>query len=141
MVVALPIGAWVSSLVFDIIARVSSDEVVFSRGAYWLIGIGVIGAALAAIFGLMDFLTIPKGTRAASTATAHMMLNTVVLVLFIVSYFLRRSDGGETAEVTPFVLSIIGLAILSVSGWLGGRMAYRYGIRVADERTQAQAFH
>jgi uncharacterized membrane protein len=51
-----------------------------------------------------------------------------------------ESDSEETAEVTPFVLSIVGLALLSVSGWLGGRMAYHYGIRVADEQTQAQAF-
>jgi uncharacterized membrane protein len=69
-----------------------------------------------------------------------MTLNVVVLVLFIVSYLLRRSDGGETAETTPFILSIIALVLLAVSGWLGGRMAYRYGVRVADERTQAQAY-
>jgi uncharacterized membrane protein len=113
------------------------DQVVFSRGAYWLIG---VGAVVAAVFGLMDFLTIPKGTTAASTAITHMLINVAVLVLFIVSYALRRSDGGQTAEVTPFVLSIVGLALLGVSGWLGGQLAYRYGVRVADEHTQAQAY-
>jgi uncharacterized membrane protein len=140
LLVTLPIGAWVSSLIFDIVARAGNDETVFSRGAYWLIGIGIIGAAVAAVFGLMDLLTIPQGTMAKRTALTHMTLNVVVLVLFIVSYLLRRSDGGETAETTPFILSIIALVLLAVSGWLGGRMAYRYGVRVADERTQAQAY-
>jgi uncharacterized membrane protein len=140
LLVTLPIGAWVCSLIFDIVARAGNDETVFSRGAYWLIGIGIIGAAVAAVFGLMDLLTIPQGTTAKRTALAHMTLNVVVLALFIVSYLLRRSDGGEKAETTPFILSIIALVLLAVSGWLGGRMAYRYGVRVADERTQAQAY-
>jgi uncharacterized membrane protein len=140
LLVTLPIGAWVCSLIFDIVARAGNDETVFSRGAYWLIGIGIIGAAVAAVFGLMDLLTIPQGTMAKRTALTHMTLNVIVLVLFIVSYLLRRSDGGETAETTPFILSIIALVLLAVSGWLGGRMAYRYGVRVADERTQAQAY-
>jgi uncharacterized membrane protein len=140
LLVTLPIGAWVSSLIFDIVARIGDDETVFSRGAYWLIGIGIVGAAVAAIFGLMDLLTIPRGTRAARTALTHMGLNVVVLVLFIVSYVLRRADDGETAETTPFVISILALLLLSVSGWLGGKMAYRYGVRVADQQTQAQAY-
>jgi uncharacterized membrane protein len=140
LLVTLPIGAWVCSLIFDIVARAGDDETVFSRGAYWLIGIGIIGAAVAAAFGLMDLLTIPQRTTAKRTALTHMALNVVVLVLFIVSYLLRRSDGGETADTTPFILSIIALALLAVSGWLGGKMAYRYGVRVADERTQAQAY-
>jgi uncharacterized membrane protein len=140
LLVTLPIGAWVSSLIFDIVARAGNDETVFSRGAYWLIGIGIIGAAVAAIFGLMDLLTIPGGTVAKRTALTHMTLNVIVLVLFIISYLLRRSDDGETAETTPFVLSIIALVLLAASGWLGGKMAYRYGVRVADERTQAQGY-
>lgn len=140
LLVTLPIGAWVCSLIFDIVARAGNDETVFSRGAYWLIGIGIIGAAVAALFGLMDLLTIPGGTVAKRTALAHMTLNVVVLVLFIISYLLRRSNDGETAEATPFVLSIIALVLLAASGWLGGRMAYRYGVRVADERTQAQGY-
>jgi uncharacterized membrane protein len=140
LLVTLPIGAWVCSLIFDIVARAGHSEASFSRGAYWLIGIGIIGAVVAAVFGLMDLLTIPQGTTAKRTALTHMALNVVVLVLFIVSYLLRRSDGPARPETTPFILSIIAIVLLAVSGWLGGRMAYRYGVRVADERTQAQAY-
>jgi uncharacterized membrane protein len=38
------------------------------------------------------------------------------------------------------VLSAVTLALLAAAGWLGGRLAYRYGVRVADEATQATAF-
>jgi uncharacterized membrane protein len=68
VLVTVPIGAWVASVVFDVVALVSEDdEAVFAEGAYWLIGIGIIGAVLAAIFGLMDLLAIPRGTAAFRT--------------------------------------------------------------------------
>ena len=43
-------------------------------------------------------------------------------------------------SVTGFVLSIVGLALLGISGWLGGKLAYHYGVQVADEETQHQGF-
>src|SRR5437764_12633302 len=76
ILVTIPIGAWVASVVFDIAAKVNAHG---SRSlvdaAYWLIGLGVVGALLAAIFGLMDLLTIPRGTTAFRAALTHMGLN------------------------------------------------------------------
>src|SRR5215211_7773807 len=72
ILVTIPIGAWVSSLVFDIATRANSDG---SRSlvdaSYWLIGIGLLGALLAAVFGLLDLFTIPRGTRAFSFGLVH----------------------------------------------------------------------
>jgi uncharacterized membrane protein len=137
--VTIPIGAWVASLVFDIAAHASDEEGAFAAGAYWLIGIGVIGAVLAAIFGLLDLLAIPRGTKAFTTGLTHMALNLTVVVLYVVNFLIRRSDGYEDAAgAAPLILSIVALVLLSASGWLGGKLAYRYGVRVADERTQAE---
>ena len=46
------------------------------------------------------------------------------------------------ADVTvpAFVVSAVAYALLGVSGWLGGKLAYHYGVRVADEGTQASGF-
>jgi len=38
------------------------------------------------------------------------------------------------------VVSVLSLLTLSVSGWLGGKLSYRYGVRVANEAKQAEAF-
>lgn len=60
MLVTIPIGAWVASVVFDIASRVNSHGAPsLVDASYWLIGIGIVGALLAAVFGLMDLLTIP----------------------------------------------------------------------------------
>src|SRR5687768_18308164 len=71
ILVTVPIGAWVASLVFDLISMGSDRPETFAEGAFWLIVIGIVGAVLAAIFGVLDLLTIPSRTRAASTAITH----------------------------------------------------------------------
>src|SRR5688572_25106017 len=73
--VALPIGAWISSLVFDIGSRVADDGDFLVPGSRWLIAIGILGALLAAVFGFLDLLAIPRRTRAFGTALLHMTLN------------------------------------------------------------------
>lgn len=141
VLVTIPIGAWVASVVFDIIALASSArEGVFAEGAYWLIGIGIIGAVLAAAFGLMDLLAIPRGTKAFRTGLTHMALNLTVVVLFVIGFAVRAGQGHNEASVTGFVLSLIAVALLGASGSLGGQLAYHYGVRVASEETQKEGF-
>ncbi|HWD83672.1 MAG TPA: DUF2231 domain-containing protein [Kribbella sp.] len=141
VMVTVPIGAWVASVVFDIVALAgNADAAAFREGAYWLIAIGVVGAVLAAFFGILDLLTIPPGTKAFRTAVTHMSINLVVVVLFVVNFALRASQGYERRNVVAFVLSVIGVALLGASGWLGGKLAYRYGVRVASEETQSEGF-
>ena len=141
ILVTVPIGAWVASLVFDIASRVSDDDAeMFAEGAYWLIALGILGALAAAIFGLMDLLTIPRGTAAFKTGLMHMALNLGVVVVFLVNFLVRKSDGYESVKPLHLTLTIVALALLGASGWLGGKLAYRYGVRVADETTQAEGF-
>ncbi|HEU4807374.1 MAG TPA: DUF2231 domain-containing protein [Homoserinimonas sp.] len=140
ILVTIPIGTWVASLIFDIIAGTSEDPTVFVTGAQALIAIGIIGGLLAAIFGLLDFVMIAAGTQAKKTAVTHMALNLGVVALFIINYFVRVGAEHDEVNVLGIVLSVIGLALLGMSGWLGGKLAYRYGVRVADEQTQAEGF-
>lgn len=141
VMVTVPIGAWLASVVFDIVALTGPEqESAFVTGAYWLIGIGIVGAVLAALFGLMDLLAIPRGTKAFRTALTHMTLNLVVVVLFVINFAIRVGQDSDYASVGLFILSLIAVALLGLSGWLGGKLAYRYGVRVADENTQAEGF-
>jgi uncharacterized membrane protein len=143
ILVTVPIGAWVCSLIFDIATRIDDNGApALVEASYWLIGIGVIAALVAAVFGLMDLLTIPRRTRAFATGLTHMLLNVTTVGLFIVNFFWRRDDYDELAKVKAgqLILSAVAIALLAVSGWLGGRLAYRYGVRVADEARQADGY-
>lgn len=140
VLVTVPIGAWVASLVFDVIAAVGDEPAVFAEGAYWLIGIGILGALAAAVVGLLDLSVIPRGTKAFRTGLLHMTLNLAVVALYAVNFAVRAAQGYDDVSVLGIVLSVVALALLGASGWLGGMLAYHYGVRVADEATQAEGF-
>lgn len=140
ILVTIPIGTWSASLVFDIIGFFAEDPTPYVVGARVLILIGIIGAVLAAVFGFLDYLTLARGTAARRTATIHLVLNLSVTVLFLINLIVRWSAADDQVSIVGFVLTLIGLAALGPSGWLGGKLAFRYGVRVADESTQAEGF-
>lgn len=139
--VAVPVGAWVTSLVFDIASHIVDDPGFLVRGAVWLVAIGILGALAAASAGFLDLFAIPTGTPAFRLGLTHMSLNLTVLVGYAVDLWWRLSvtaTGG--VPLGPLALGATSLAVLTVSAYLGGKLAYRYGIRVADEATQAEGF-
>jgi len=137
LLITIPIGAWTASIVFDILAATTDQPQTFAVGAAWLILIGLVGAAFAIVTGLLDYSVLTPGTKARATATAHMVLNGLVSVLFIASAVVRFNDLEPGGGFNPgLLLSIVALALLAVSGFLGGELAYRFGVRVADETTQ-----
>lgn len=145
ILVTVPIGAWVVSFVFDVASRVAPDPVTFARGSYWLIGVGLLGAAAAALVGFLDLFVIPAGTRAFRVALIHMALNLTVTAAYLANFVLRSNARDVDAAAdgvagSLIVLSAVSLTVLAVAGWLGGMLAFRYGVRVADEATQAAGF-
>jgi uncharacterized membrane protein len=142
ILVTVPIGAWVCGLVFDIASRVVDDPGFLTKGSAWLLAIGVIGAVLAAMVGLLDLFAIPSGTRAFRVGLTHMGLNLLVTAAYAANFFWRLADYDQPGSVAvgQVVLSALSLAVLAGSGYLGGKLAYHYGVRVADEATQAEGY-
>jgi uncharacterized membrane protein len=142
MLVTVPIGAWVCSFVFDVASYAVDQPGFLASGSTWLIAIGVVGALAAAMVGFLDLTAIPTGTRAFRTGLVHMTLNLAVTAAFVANFFWRQagSDQAVPAGPGPLLLSALSLAALAVSGYLGGKLAYRYGVRVADEAVQAEGF-
>ncbi|MFC9788146.1 DUF2231 domain-containing protein [Rhodococcus sp. NPDC127528] len=142
ILVTLPIGAWVASLVFDIASRIVERPSFLTQGSVWLIAIGVLGALAAAMVGFLDLFAIPTGTPAFRTGLVHMALNLAVTAAFAVNFLWRHSVYGQqqAVGVGQLALSVVSVIALAVSGYLGGRLAFRYGVRVVDEATQAEGF-
>lgn len=142
MLVTVPIGAWVASLVFDLASHTAGDPAFLARGSMWLIALGVIGALAAATVGFLDLCAIPAGTRASRTALVHMTLNLLVTAAYVGGFLWRHAGGGPTGSVPMGMLALSAgsIAVLAAAGRLGGKLAYHYGVRVADENTQAEGF-
>jgi uncharacterized membrane protein len=130
MLIVFPLGLLATSLIFDIIHWITGNGF-FSVVAFWMITAGVIGALLAAIFGLIDWLTIPSGTRAKQIGLWHGVGNVVVVLLFIVSWLIRL-NAQANPSVIAYILSIVGVLLALVTGWLGGELVDRLGVGVDE---------
>jgi uncharacterized membrane protein len=131
MLVPLPIGLFVFSFVCDLIYMWGSSDPVWSTVALYTMGGGIVGALLAAVFGLIDLLSFPP-SKAKSIGIWHMVINLTVVALFLVSLWLRI--GGPAGYSLPVFLSFIGIVLLGISGWLGGEMVFVHGVASARER-------
>jgi uncharacterized membrane protein len=142
ILVTVPIGAWISSLVFDIASQFVDDPGFLNQGSEWLIAIGVLGALAAATVGFLDLLAIPGGTSAFRTGLVHMTLNLCVTAAYVVNFLWRHGSYQRPQAVGggPLTLAVVSIVALAVSGYLGGKLAYRYGVRVADEGVQEEGF-
>ena len=136
MLIVFPLGLLATSLFFDI-ARLSSGNPQWGMISYWLIFVGIITALLAAVFGLIDWLAIPSGTRAKRIGLLHGGGNVVVVLLFIGSCLLRRDDPGNPEGAAIF-LSVAAVLLALVTGWLGGELVDRLGVGV-DEGANVNA--
>jgi uncharacterized membrane protein len=140
MLVTVPIGAWVCSAVFDVASHLTDQPAGLATGARWLIAIGVVTAVAAACVGFLDFFLIPSRTPVHRVAVVHMALNLTITVAFALDFAWRLGAGGKATAAGPLTLSLVSLAALGISGSLGGRLAFQYGVRVAAEPVQAQGF-
>jgi len=127
MLVALPIGLWLGSFVFDCIAIVRNDASFAVAGFYSDVA-GCIGAALAAIPGVIDlFSVVPDRSSARQRGYIHGTLNLLALGIFIA---VAARTGAAIPDRLSLLLSGIGVVLLGASGWLGGTLVYRNQIGV-----------
>ena len=130
MLIVFPLGLLATSLFFDI-AHLSSGNPPWATIAYYLIVVGIISGLIAAVFGLIDWLAIPRGTRAKRIGLLHGGGNVVVVLLFVGSWLLRRDNPGAP-ETTAIVLSALAVLLALVTGWLGGELVDRLGVGVDE---------
>jgi uncharacterized membrane protein len=130
MLVTIPIGLWIFSLAADLIAmRAATPETWHAAALYTMVG-GIIGALAAALPGLVDLLSLGEAPI-RKTALTHMTLNLTIVVLYAINAW-TRAHGSVSGNVS-LALSVIAIAMLLVSGWLGGKMVYEAGVAVHAE--------
>src|SRR5687767_11753172 len=118
MLIVFPLGLLATALFFDLIAIALGRHAGLFTAAFYMIAAGVVTGLLAAVFGLIDFLAIPAGTRAKRIGVMHGGGNVVVVVLFAASWFLRRSAPADPAMIAT-ILAAAGAGLATITGWLG----------------------
>jgi uncharacterized membrane protein/nitrite reductase/ring-hydroxylating ferredoxin subunit len=129
-----PVGLFFLSLVLDL-ASFAWPDAILVQAAFYSIVIGLIMAVLAALPGIVDYTEIRRDHPARKIATTHMLLNFLAVALYAVNAGVRSGVlDNPRAPVVPFVLSLAGVGLLSISAYLGGKLIYTNGIGVGRHR-------
>lgn len=135
MLIPFPLALWTTSFVVDVLFYFLRHPTLLVI-AKFMLAAGCIGAIAATVPGIVDWLAIKDGD-AKKVANWHARLNIAALVVFAISFFLRLGSYSDLVGrklTIPFLLSLVGVILIAISGWLGGELAFRYGIgQVHDE--------
>jgi uncharacterized membrane protein len=129
MLIPFPIALWATSFAADVLFYFLRHTTLLVISKFMLAA-GCIGAVAAAIFGIIDWLGINNG-EVKKVANWHARLNVAALVVFAISFFLRLGSYSHLVGrklTIPFLLSLVGVVLISISGWLGGELVFRYGV-------------
>lgn len=139
MIIPFPIALWVFSLVADMIYLWRGNPVWKDWIAFYTLLGGIVMAVVAAVPGLIDWLSL-KDKAVVKIANWHARLNVIALIVFAGSFYLRTTSGASLVSgsyTIPLLLSILGVVLITISGWLGGEMVFKHGVAVstAPEKT------
>ena len=132
MLVPIPIACFVGTLVSDL-AYWRTADMLWADFSAWLLTVGLVVAAFAALAGIIDFLG-DRRVRALRPAWIHALGNVVALILAIINAFVHSRDAYTSVVPTGLILSALVVLILLVTGWNGWSLVYRHGVGVSSER-------
>ena len=99
---------------------------------WWLaLVFGLIITGPTALTGLLEWLNISWGTPLKRTATTHMIVMLSATVFFLAAAIVGH-DSFNAGDVSagPFILTLIGFALLTLGGIFGGSIVFVHGMRV-----------
>lgn len=139
MLIPFPIALWVFSLVADVIFLWRGNPAWWDWIAFYTLLGGIVGGALAAVPGLIDWLAL-KELEVVKIANWHARLNVVALLIFVASFYLRTAGGSRWvggSYAVPVLLSVVGVVLITISGWLGGELVFKHGVAVNPQSDTA----
>jgi uncharacterized membrane protein len=129
MLIVFPLGLLATAVIFDILYLIFGNRLL-PTASYYMIAAGILGGLLAAIFGFIDWLALPNGSRAKNIGLWHGIGNVVIVGLFAVSWLLRGNNVDFIPDGLALILSFAGTALALITAWIGGELVYRLGVGV-----------
>ena len=140
MLVSFPIGLWITSFAADVIFYFHRNTSLLLISKF-MIAAGIVGAIAAAVPGIVDWLTLTD-KDVTKVANWHARLNIIALIIFAISLYFRMRAGAHWVHYSmkiPFLLSFLGVVLISISGWLGGELTFKHGVGMASSSSKDES--
>ena len=131
ILIVVPLGLLATAVIFDVI-QAFNDSGDLAVASFFMIAAGIIGGLVAALFGLIDWIAVPAGTRAKRIGAWHGGGNVVVVALFAVSWLLRLGQDRHAPTALAFVLELVAVVLALGTAWAGGELVERLGVGVDE---------
>jgi uncharacterized membrane protein len=135
MLIPFPIATLVGVLVTEL-AFWGTSNPFWAQASFWLLAAGIVTGLVAAVPGLVDYVAIGQVRRLPS-AHVHAAGNVTAVVLAAINLSLRWNDVAAGAGGWGLLLSILTVALLGITGWLGGELSYRHRIGVIADHSES----
>ena len=123
LVVHFPIALWLTGTFFDVLAWRRSEPA-FRRFAYWLVGLGLLGAVASIVFGWVDLLAAERegvGTGVLIRHRTHSIVAYAATATYAGNFAWRWRVHNRYAAGL-LVLSVAGAVLIAVTAFLGGEI-------------------
>lgn len=127
----ISIGTYTAAVVMLLLGEFGVEEEAMAHGALLTISLGLLVAVPTAVTGLLDWRDLDVGSPARKIGTAHLVSMLVATALFATTW-VAQLGGYRRGEIEGLavLLGVTAFAVLLAGGFLGGTLAYVYGIRV-----------
>jgi len=130
MIIPFPIAFFIGTFVCDLVYWQNSNSA-WAAATPWLLGAGLVMAALAAVMGLIDVFG-DQQIRQLSTVWWHASANVLVVLIEAANLMFRYQQGAGFIIPNGLILSLVAVLLLSFSGWMGGKLVFYGRVGVAD---------
>ncbi|HVU01814.1 MAG TPA: DUF2231 domain-containing protein [Polyangiaceae bacterium] len=141
MLVAFPVAFYTATVV-TFIVYASTQDTFWFRFATISSWVGVVSAGAAALPGFVDWLAIPRTSRAKGVGLQHLALNVVALTSFLVCAIVSTRSWNEPLPPADgsLLLAAIGLCATAGAGFLGWTLVqdHHVGVRLSAAQEQLQ---
>jgi uncharacterized membrane protein len=100
--------------------------------AWWIaLVVGLCSTVLTATTGFIDWIEIEWGSELWKTATVHLSAMLAATGAFLAAALVGHHGYTQgTVSGGAFALTLVGFALLTTGGWLGGAVVFVHGMRV-----------
>jgi uncharacterized membrane protein len=137
MLIAFPVAFYTSTVVCYIVYSSNENPFWFKVGVVANIA-GVVMAVVAALPGFIDWLYIPKDSRAKKTGLFHMLCNVLALICFAIVAFTecKKWDDASPTLGPAIPLTVLGFLLTLVAGFLGWTLVQKHHVGVDIDRPE-----